>query len=305
MKKACLWLKNKFESLDFHCNVFKTNGHPIIYAKNLDAGNSKPTVLIYGHYDVQSAEPLSEWTSDPFTPEIRSGNIYCRGVADDKGQLYTWIAAIEELKLKSEKLGVNLKFIIEGEEEIGSTNFENFVEENKSLLTSDVSVAPDTHCLSETQPLICYGLRGLVYTEITIKTLAKDVHSGICRGNIANPIDVLAGTISNLKESNGKIKIPSFYDQVRKLSQKELSKFPFQEQNIITETGAINAHGEKGFSIPERAGSWPTLDVNGTRGGYIEEGQKTIIPGSASAKISMRLVPFKNQKTFSKNLKDI
>ena len=316
--KAAGWLQKKLSSLGFNSKVLHTNGHPVVYAELVANHPSTITLLIYGHYDVQSPDPLEEWTTNPFKPEIRSGNIYARGAADDKGQLYTWIAAIEELLRYSSRGGtlsknkdkghssgepstlpVNIKFLIEGEEEVGSENLDEFVAENKSLLDADVCVISDTHALSEEQPMIDYGLRGLVYTEVTIKAFPKDIHSGVYGGNVVNPANILADIISSLKNKDHKITIPGFYDNVRKLSKKEretLAKLPLNEKHVQEETGAKQIVGEKEFTVHERAGARPTLDVNGIWGGYTGEGPKTIIPQSASAKISMRIVPNQTSK---------
>ena len=307
INSAAVWLQKKFTRLGFDSEVLPTEGHPVVYAENLKAGNKKATALIYGHYDVQSPDPLDQWITDPFKPEIRSGNIYARGAADDKGQLYTWIAAIEEL-LKNTSvsrevhsqggiLPVNVKFIIEGEEEIGSKNLDEFIERNRAILSANVCALSDTHCLTESQPLIDYGLRGIVYTQVKVKTLGRDVHSGIYGGNVLNPINIVANLIAKLKDDDQNILIPGFYDSVRVLNKEErvqLNKVPFTDKEIIKETGAEVVAGEKDFSVNERAGTRPTLDVNGIWGGYTNEGPKTIIPSSAHAKISMRIVP--NQK---------
>jgi acetylornithine deacetylase/succinyl-diaminopimelate desuccinylase-like protein len=289
--KTCTWLKRRLETLHFTADILPTQGHPVVYAEHLKAGKDAPTVLIYGHYDVQSPDPLEEWSSKPFEPEIRSGNIYARGAADDKGQFYTWIAAISEL---GEKLPVNIKFLLEGEEEVGSVNLDNFLKENLSLLKADICVISDSHCISADTPVICYGVRGLTYMEVTVRTLSKDAHSGIYGGNVLNPANVLSSIISKLKDDSGKISIPGFYDDVRELSSTErekLSHYPFTQKEIEEEVGATVVFGEQGFTTQERAGARPTLDVNGIWGGYTQEGPKTIIPATASAKISMRLVP--------------
>ncbi len=293
IKKASFWLFKKFKSIGLNSKIFQTKGNPIVYAEKIN-NKERPTVLIYGHYDVQSPEPLEEWSSPPFQPEIRKGNIYARGSSDNKCQLYTWISAIEKTP---QNLLPNIKFVVEGEEETGSENFETFIKKHKKLVKADICVISDSHCLSENQPLISYGLRGLAYFELQINTLSKDVHSGLYGGNVANPAIILCQLISKMKDENGYILIPHFYDRVRKLSPKEkkiLKELPIKEEDIISETGALKVFGEKGFSIHERAGARPTLDVNGIWGGYIEEGQKTIIPASASVKISTRIVP--NQK---------
>jgi acetylornithine deacetylase/succinyl-diaminopimelate desuccinylase-like protein len=297
MRKAAKWVESKLEEIGFKASVLKTTFNPVVYAENLAAGIDKPTILIYGHYDVQAEGDLSEWASSPFIPEIRSNNIYARGTADDKGQLFTWIAAVETLLKEEKRLPVNIKFLIEGAEEEGSRGLDEFVADNTALLKADTCVISDSHSLSETQPLICYGLRGLTYMEMKVSALSSDVHSGIYGGNVINPLNVLAQMISKLKDENGKILIPGFYDNARKVSQEEqdeLSLFPMSEDDIKKETGAKGIFGEKDFGIAARAGARPTLDVNGIWGGYQGEGAKTIIPGSAGAKISMRLVPFQS-----------
>lgn len=299
IKRATVWLQKKFNSLGFESRILPTKGHPVVYAELTTDHQPQTTILVYGHYDVQAEDPLSEWVSAPFKPEVRGGNIYGRGTADDKGQLYTWIAAIEEILKSERRLPVNVKFLIEGEEEVGSTNLDLFIKQNKSLLKADICVMSDTHCLSETQPLIDFGVRGIVYTELRAKTLDKDVHSGIYGGNVINPINVLSQIIAKLKDENHKILIPGFYDNVRKLGifeRRKLAKLPFAEKQVMEETGAKVVAGEKGFIVHERAGVRPTLDVNGIWGGYQGEGPKTIIPGEAFAKISMRIVPNQTSK---------
>lgn len=297
MKKASTWLKKRLTNISFESRILSTSGQSVVYAENLKAGKDRPTVLVYGHYDVQDSGNLKEWSSEPFKPVIRSGNIYARGASDDKGQLYTWIATLQLILDSGKKFPVNIKFLIEGEEEMGSANLEEFVVDNKSLLQADVCLISDSHCLSEEQPLIDYGLRGLLYVQLLIKTLGKDGHSGLYGGNVLNPINVLSQVIAQLKDKNHKILIPEFYDKVRKISRKEadeLAKFPFHEKEVMEETGAKVVVGEKGFGIHARAGARPTLDINGIWGGYQGEGVKTIIPAEAHAKISMRLVPYQN-----------
>lgn len=312
MQRASNWLEAKLKSLGFVAKTMPTKGHAVVYAENPEAGRGKPTILVYGHYDVQAVDPLNEWLSDPFKPEIRRGNIYARGTADDKGQLYTWIAAIEQILSKNKRLPVNIKFLIEGEEEMGSRNLDEFVTENKRKLKADVCVISDSHALNERQPMISYGLRGLAYTEIIIRSLTKDAHSGLYGGNVLNPATVLTQIIAKLKDDSHKVLIPGFYDKVRKLTdkeRKELKRLPFTEKDILKETGAKIIAGEKGYSVHERAGARPTLDVNGIWGGYTNEGPKTIIPAVAHAKISMRLVPHQNSndifKKFGKYVREI
>lgn len=312
MKLACKWLTKKLRKLGFKADILATSGHPVVYAENLKAGAKKPIILVYGHYDVQSPDPLEQWVSDPFKPEIRSGNIYGRGTADDKGQFYTWIAAIQEILKKDKKLPVNIKFLLEGEEEVGSKNLDEFVNQNTSLLKADICAISDGHNISESQPVITYGLRGIVYYDVRLKSLAKDVHSGTYGGNVLNPVTVLAQIVSKLKNENHKVLIPGFYDDVRKLTKKEvfdLSKFPFREKEILKETGAKVVAGESGHIVQVRGGARPTLDVNGIWGGYQAEGPKTIIPADAGAKISIRLVPYQTAidiaKKFEKFIKSL
>ncbi len=298
MEEAALWLINKLKGMGFEAKVME-NERPVVYAERLDAGDLSPTVLIYGHYDVQSPEPLGEWSSEPFKPEIRAGNIYGRGTADDKGQLYTWIAAVEALLEKKGRLPVNIKFLIEGAEEIGSKGLSEFVADNKTLLKSDICVLSDNHSLSENQPVITYGLRGLAYMEVHVKTLSFDVHSGTYGGNVLNAANVLAEIIAKLKDKDGRILVSGFYDEVREVSvqeRKQLEKFPFTEKEVMSETGATIAVGEEGMSVQMRAGARPTLDVNGIWSGYTGVGPKTAIPAEAHAKISMRLVPNQTSK---------
>jgi acetylornithine deacetylase/succinyl-diaminopimelate desuccinylase-like protein len=303
IQNACKWLSKRLKTLKFNTKILPTQGHPVVYGENLNAGDDKPTILIYGHYDVQDPGDPKEWTSNPFKPEVRSGNIYARGASDDKGNFYTWIAAIDTLFNESKSLPVNVKFLIEGEEEVASQNLHEFVSENKSLLEADFVAVSDTDCLSESQPLITYGLRGIVYYEIKVKTLTKDVHSGTYGGNVLNPINVLSSVISKIKDDKHKILIPGAYDNLRKISSsemKKIEKLPLDEKNVLQETGAYKVVGEKGYSVIERKGTRPTFDVNGIWGGYQEEGPKTIIPSTARAKLSFRLVPNQNADEFSK-----
>lgn len=295
IRKAGEWLVDHLSSIGMdNAKLMETAGHPVVYADWLHAKNAT-TVLIYGHYDVQAADPLEEWETPPFEPTEKNGNLYARGTADDKGQLFTHIKAIEAIMAIDGKLPVNVKFMLEGEEEIASANLDAFIQNNKEFLDADVCLISDSHSLSTTQPLIDYGLRGIVYAQVEIKALNKDVHSGSYGGNVPNPANILADIISKLKNSKThKITIPGFYDKVREPSKKELKELEesfFNEESIKSETGASEAIGVEGQSVAERAGARPTLDVNGMVSGYIGEGPKTIIPAKASAKISMRLVP--------------
>ncbi len=295
-KHAAEWLEKKLAELKFDTKIYETKGHPIVYGEHI-VDKTKPTILIYGHYDVQSPDPLEAWITPPFEPTIRDNNLYARGVADDKGQLFTHFCAIEAILNTKNNLNVNVKFLIEGEEEVGGPNLDSFVKENIELLRADICLISDSHSLSTTQPLIDYGLRGIVYLELTLSTMPRDVHSGLYGGNIPNAAMELVSILTKLKdETTQKILIPKFYDDVRTLSAEELDEFkrsPFTKETIISETKVKQLVGvDLDIKTPiERSGAQPTLDVNGMHSGYIGEGPKTIIPAKASCKISMRLVP--------------
>ncbi len=275
--------------------IFQTNGHPIVFAeKKIDA--SKPTVLVYGHYDVQPPDPLKLWHSSPFDPVVKDGKIYARGACDDKGQFYMHIKALEIL-IKTDSLPVNLKFIIEGEEEIGSAHLASFVKENKELLKADVIVISDTAMLSMQTPSLDVGVRSLSYIQIEVTGPNRDLHSGVYGGAVANPITILAKMIASLHDENNHITIPDFYDDVVELSameRDELAKAPYNNEVYKKELGVQELWGEEGYTTNERTGIRPTLEVNGIWGGYTGEGSKTVLPSKAYAKISCRLVP--NQK---------
>jgi len=275
--------------------IYQTPGHPVVYAeKKLDA--SKPTVLVYGHYDVQPPDPLELWHSGPFEPVIKDGKIYARGSADDKGQFYMHVKALE-IFTKTASLPVNIKFLIEGEEEIGSSHLENFVKENKELLKADVVLISDTAMLSMQNPSIDVGVRGLSYIEVEVTGPSRDLHSGVYGGAVANPITILAKMIASLHDENNHITIPHFYDDVVESSPEEraeMAKAPYDEEEYKKDLGVQELWGEKGYTTNERTGIRPTLEVNGIWGGYTGEGAKTVLPSKAHAKISCRLVP--NQK---------
>lgn len=298
--KASLWLKNHLKKIGMeNAKVLKTSGHPIVYAEYLKA-KGKPIILIYGHYDVQSPDPLGQWKSDPFEPEVRKGNLYSRGASDDKGQLFIHLKAIEAILKTDGKLPVNIKIFIEGEEEIGGPSLDKFILEKKKLLKSDICVISDTHSLNPKQPLIDYGLKGITYLQIRLSVMPKDAHSGLYGGNIPNAAVELTNILSKMKEEkNQKVLIPGFYENVRRLSKKEkakLAKSPFKSEAVKSETGVKKVLGLLGFNVPERAGALPTFDINGIWGGYTGEGPKTIIPAEAFAKVSMRIVPYQTAK---------
>ena len=291
--------------------VIKTKVHPLVYADWLNAPG-KPTVLIYGHYDVQPVDPISLWDSLPFDPVVRNGKIYARGATDDKGQMYMHIKSVEAYLKTMKKLPINVKFIIEGEEEIGSESLEKFINQNAKFLKCDAVLISDTALYGAGIPTITYGLRGLAYLEVVITGPNRDLHSGTFGGTIANPVNVLAEIISKLMDKNGHITIPGFYDDVVKITKKEKENFKslvFSEKKFAREIGVKKLKGEKGYSTVERAWARPTLDCNGIIGGFTEEGAKTILPSKAMAKISMRLVPnqdpHKISRLFTKYVKNI
>ena len=285
--------------------IMPTAGYPVVYGeKMVDAG--KPTVLVYGHYDVQPADPLNLWDSPPFAPEIRDGKIFARGACDDKGQMYMHIKALETL-LQTQQLQCNIKFMIEGEEEIGSDNLEKFVQQNTDLLKADVILISDTGIISNDCPSITVGLRGLSYLELEVTGPKRDLHSGLYGGAVANPINILCSMISSLKDENNHITIPHFYDDVTELSREErdlMNEAPFVLEDYKKALDIDDVMGEEGYTTLERVAIRPTLDVNGIWGGYIGEGAKTVLPSKAFAKISMRLVPNQGSAKISKLFAD-
>ncbi len=271
--------------------IFQTEGWPLVFAEKI-VDPDKPTILVYGHYDVQPVEPLEKWDSPPFEPEIRNGRIYARGADDDKGQLFMQVKAFEFMV--KEGLPCNVKFIVEGEEEVGSEALGVFCKENNRLLQADVILVSDTSMLSLEHPTIKTGLRGLAYFEVELSGQDRDLHSGLYGGTVLNPCNILCKIIDKLIDSDGRITIPGFYDDVVPVSTKEreqLNKIPFNEKEFYEAIGLKNKAGERGFSVLENLGMRPSCDVNGIWGGYTGPGEKTIIPASAFAKISMRLVP--------------
>jgi acetylornithine deacetylase/succinyl-diaminopimelate desuccinylase-like protein len=279
-----------------HVEICKTAGNSIVYGEKIIDAN-KPTILVYGHYDVQPADPLELWNSPPFEPIIKDEKIYARGSCDDKGQVYMHIKALEAM-IATDSLACNMKFMIEGEEEIGSNNLELFVIENKAKLKADVIVISDTAMIANDIPSIDTGLRGLSYLEVEVTGPNRDLHSGVYGGAVANPINTLAKMIASLHNENGQVTLPNFYDDVAEVPAAEramLANAPFNLEAYKTDLGIDDVTGEAGYSTTERASIRPTLDCNGIWGGYIGEGAKTVLPSKASAKISMRLVP--NQRS--------
>jgi len=305
MYKAANWIVARLiaDGAD-KAEVHKTEGHPVVYGEKI-IDKKLPTVLVYGHYDVQPAEPLDLWTSPPFEPEIRNGKIYARGADDDKGQLYMHIKAFEYLT-KTNQLPCNVKFMIEGEEEIGSPNLAKFCELNKELLACDVILVSDTSLLGPDVPSITTGLRGLAYLEVEVTGPNRDLHSGLYGGAIDNPINVLARMIASLIDENGRITVKGFYDDVQELTdieRQDMARAPFNLEKYMKELDIASVAGEKGYSVLERTGIRPCLDVNGIWGGYTDKGAKTVLPSKAYAKISMRLVPNQNSEKIAQLFK--
>lgn len=283
--------------------IMATDGFPVVYGEKI-IDSSKPTVLVYGHYDVQPPEPLELWHSGPFDPVIKDGKVYARGSADDKGQFYMHIKALETM-VKTNTLETNIKFLIEGEEEIGSPNLGKFVGEHKDLLKADVILISDSSMLSMENPSLDIGVRGLSYIEVEVTGADHDLHSGTYGGAVANPITILAKMIASCHDENNHITIPGFYDDVVEASAAErelMAKAPYSEDEYKKEVGVNELWGEKGFTTNERTGIRPTLEVNGIWGGYTGEGAKTVLPSKATAKISARLVPNQSSEDITKKL---
>jgi acetylornithine deacetylase/succinyl-diaminopimelate desuccinylase-like protein len=276
-----------------HVEIVDTPGHPIVYGEWLGAEGA-PTVLLYGHYDVQPVDPLALWTSPPFEATVRDGDLYARGAADDKGQVFMHFKAMEAHLKQAGRLPLNVKVLIEGEEEVGSDHLEAFIRERKDRLATDVVVISDTSMFDRGVPSICYGLRGLAYFQIDVRGTNSDLHSGSFGGAVANPAFVLAQILAQMKDRSGHVRIPGFYDDVRAAREEERAEFkrlPFNEKKYQKDLGAPRLFGETGYSTLERTWVRPTFEVNGLLSGFTGEGAKTVIPAVAMAKVSMRLVP--------------
>ncbi|MBR6813682.1 MAG: dipeptidase [Tidjanibacter sp.] len=293
MVRAAEWLKESLLKAGVdRAEVMPTEGNPVVFAEKI-IDPAKPTVVVYGHYDVMPVDPIEQWNTEPFEPVVKEGRIWGRGADDDKGQLFMHAKAFETL-VAINQLTCNVKFMLEGEEEIGSESLYKWCEENKELVAGDVILISDTSMIAWDVPSITCGLRGLTYMQVEVTGPDKDLHSGLYGGAVANPANVLSEMIASLVDEQGHITIPGFYDDVRELSaeeREEFNKAPFSKENYMKGIGVEELAGEEGYTTPERTGVRPTLDVNGMWSGYIGEGTKTIIPSTASAKISMRLVP--------------
>lgn len=311
VNKAADWLVSSFKKISLdNVEKIKTKGHPIVYAEKI-LDDTFPTILVYGHYDVQPADPYELWDSPPFEPTIKNKKIYARGACDDKGQMYMHLKAYEALQNTS-KINFNIKFMIEGEEECGSDSLEEFVSKNKEKLSADVIVISDTSIINNDNPSITVGLRGLSYMEVELTGPNRDLHSGTYGGAVNNPINQLCEMIASLKDKNGIIQIPGFYDKVVNYGEEErdvINKVPFDLSEFKSHIDIGDTYGETGFSTVERIGTRPTLDVNGIWGGYTNEGAKTVLPSKAYAKISMRLVSNQSSSEisslFTKHLNNI
>ncbi len=293
VRKAAQWALDHAKRLGFTGTLYETPGHPVMYAE-LCPYQDAPTLLIYGHYDVQPAEPLDKWVTPPFDPSVRNGAVFARGATDDKGQLFTYFMAIESILSSEGALPLNVKLFLEGEEEIGSPNMEAFCRDHKQLLSADYVAISDGSKFAKHMPAIEYGLRGLVYMQIDVQGPAVDVHSGVYGGAVVNPAQALVDILHTMRDDKGHVLIPGFYGRVRDIEpweRKQLAELPLNEESIKSLLGVDRFVPEEGYTFLESTWARPTFEINGIWGGFQGEGSKTIIPASASAKVSMRLVP--------------
>ena len=307
VRRCAEWTADEMRRIGLeHVSLVETGGNPVAYGDWIHAPGA-PTMLLYGHYDVQPVDPLNLWESPPFDATIRDGEIYARGAADDKGQVFMHFKAIEAHMKQQGRLPVNVKVIIEGEEEVGSANLDRFVEAERDRLKADVVVISDSAMFDRGVPSICYALRGLVYCQIDVRGTTSDLHSGVFGGAVVNPNMALAQMLAQMKDRGGRVKIPGFYDAVRPLEdaeRKAWEELPFNERQYRKQLGAPRLFGEKGYSTLERVWARPTLEVNGLLGGFTGEGAKTVIPAVAMAKVSMRLVPDQDPDVIAKLFED-
>ena len=303
VKRCADWCADEMRRIGLqHVRLVETPGNPVVYGDWLDAAGA-PTILFYGHYDVQPVDPLDLWESPPFEATIRDGEIYARGSADDKGQVFMHFKAVEAHLKQNGRLPVNIKFILEGEEEVGSVNLDEFVRSHKDELGADVVVISDSPMFARGVPSICYGLRGLVYFQVDLRGSGTDLHSGSFGGAVANPAMVLAQVLAQMKDRGGRIKIPGFYDEVVPLQddeRKAWATLPFNEKQYRKDFGIPKLFGESGYTTLERTWARPTFEVNGLLSGFTGEGAKTVLPAVAMAKVSMRLVPNQSPDTIAR-----
>ena len=306
MRVAAEWLLNSLKESGLeNLTIDETDGHPVVYADWLHA-EGKPTILVYGHYDVQPVDPLELWESGPFEPEVRNNKLYARGASDDKGQVFMHVKAVEALMQKTGGLPVNVKFLIEGEEEVGSPNLEKYIEENKDKLAADIIVISDTGMQGPGQPAVCYGLRGLCGVQIDVKGAKSDLHSGLYGGGVQNPLHALVEVLATFRDKEGTIAVEGFYDNVRPISDEERAAYQalgFDEEALKDELGVPELFGEKGYTHLEQTWVRPTLELNGIFGGFSGEGIKTVLPAEAGVKITCRLVPDQDPDEIVEKLK--
>jgi len=307
VKRAAEWVAAQLRSIGMNkVKIMPTALHPVVYAEWMGAGKSAPTVMIYGHYDVQPVDPIELWSSDPFKAEVRGDYLFARGTSDMKGQVVASIKAVEAIMKTNGKMPVNIKWLVEGEEEIGSEHLGDFIKKNKKLLAADFCLNPDAGMIASDKPTIVTGLRGLAYFELRVFGPDKDLHSGMFGGTIHNPAQALTELIAGMHDKNGKITLPGFYDKVRKLSKKEREEFrrlPGKDKDLIKMTGVPALWGEPQFIPAERTGARPTLEVNGLLSGFTGQGSKTVLPAWAMAKISCRLVPDQDPEETEKQMR--
>jgi acetylornithine deacetylase/succinyl-diaminopimelate desuccinylase-like protein len=305
-RRAAEFVRDDLRHMGIPAELIPTKRHPIVYGERCDQPG-KPTLLVYGHYDVQPPEPMEPWLSPPFEPTVRDGNLYARGATDDKGQMFTHLKAAEAWLKTVGSLPVNVKFLIEGEEEIGGANLESFVAENRDRLKCDYAVISDTSQFAPGMPAITYGLKGLAYFEIIVHGANIDLHSGTFGGAVANPCNALGVILASLKGADSRIRIAGFYDPVRPLEdweRAEFAKLPFSEAEFQAKLGVTSLEGELGYTTLERRWARPTCDVNGLYGGYQGPGPKTVLPHTAGAKLSFRLVPDQDPATVGRQFRD-
>ncbi|MBI4788118.1 MAG: dipeptidase [Chloroflexi bacterium] len=306
MQRAAEWAAQQLKGMSFsNVAILPTRGHPVAYGEWLNVPG-KPTVLVYGHYDVQPVDPLNEWLSPPFEPTVRGENLYARGASDMKGNVHAFLKALQSL-ITSGGLPINVKVIVEGEEEIGSPSLDAFVQEHREKLACDIALNADSGIQKPDQPSLVYGLRGLSYFELWVYGPEHDLHSGVFGGSLHNPAQALCELVAGMHDANGHITLPGFYDKVRVLSEDEssdLAHLPHSDEEWRKMTGAPQLYGEKDYSTLERLGARPTLEVNGLLSGFTGEGAKTVLPAKAMAKISMRLVPYQDDTEIAQQLRD-
>lgn len=306
MQRAAEWVASQLRSINMNnVQIMPTGGHPVVYGEWLGAGKNAPTIMIYGHYDVQPVDPIELWTSDPFKSVVRGDYLFARGTSDMKGQVVASLKAVESI-VRTGEAKVNIKWLIEGEEEIGSMNLGEFIKNNKELLACDFCLNPDAGMIGADKPTITTGLRGLAYFELKVYGPSKDLHSGLFGGAVHNPAQALIELVAGMHDKNGKITLPGFYDKVRKLSKKEREDFkrlPTTNKDLMAMTGVPALWGEPQFIPAERVGARPTLEVNGLLSGFIGQGAKTVLPAWAMAKISCRLVPDQTPEQTEKQLR--